>query len=123
MRITEDSKSELKSWRPEVLSIAGTPLAARLTVRAFTYLDMGILYRNAGNYEKELSSYKDCERIALDLNDNTLLSLCYGSFVDVFMDKNMLDSALYYIQLEQKYTEESGYYKYYGSALNNIGKI
>jgi two-component system NtrC family sensor kinase len=121
--ITENSKNEKNSWKAEVLSKAGTTLAARLTVRAFTYLDMGILYRNAGNYEKELSNYKDCERIALDLNDNTLLSLCYGSIVDVFMDKNMLDSALYYIQLEQKYTEESGYYKYYGSALNNIGKI
>ena len=123
MRIVEDPKSEKNSWKPEVLSIAGTPFAARLTILAFIHIDIGGLYNKTGNAKKELENFKESVRLAKDLNDNILLSLGYGSIGSVFSDKNMLDSALYYFQLEQKYTEESGYYKYYGSTFNNIGML
>jgi len=123
MRIVEDPNSEKNTWKPEVLSMAGTPSAARLTILAFIHIDIGILYKRTGNYEKELTSFKECVRLAKELNDNILLSLGLGSIGAVFMDRNILDSALYYIQLEIEYTEKSGYYKYYGSALQNVGNI
>ena len=122
-RITENPNSELNAWRPEVLSLSGTPLSARLTIQAFTHLDMGGLYRNAGSYEKEIANYNAAIKIGNQLNDHVLLSLGYGSKGDAFMSLNQLDSALYYSHLEILHTEKSGYFKYYGGALNTIGFI
>jgi len=123
LRITEDTKSEHNCWRPEVLSKAGTPRAARLTVRAFSFLDIAGLYRNTGNYEKELSSYWESIKLVNELNDKIILSLAYGSIGYHYQYLNMPDSALHYVLLEMELTKESGYFKYYGSVFNNLGNI
>jgi len=125
LRILEDPKSEKNIWKPEVLSNSGTPSAARLTVKAFTHIDMGGLYGKTGNSKKELANFKETVRLAKDLNDTILLSLAYGSVGvgGAYMNQNNHDSALYYLKLEQKHTKKSGYYKYYGSNLNNIGLL
>jgi len=123
LRITENPKSERNSWRPEVLSLAGTPSAARLSVRAWTFLDMAGLYGRIGNDDKAMTSYRKSISLASALNDDILLSLSYGSYGSAFMDRKVLDSALYYLQLELKYTKKSGYDKYLGSAFKNLALI
>ena len=123
LRITEDSKNEQNCWKPEVLSMAGTPLAAGLTIRSFIHLDMAGLYQSSGDSEKELANYKESIKIAEVLDDNTLLSLGYGSIADLFLDKNIFDTALYYAQLDLKHSTKSGYHKYKGSTLSTMGRI
>ncbi len=122
LRLTEDKKNEKNVWKPEILSKAGTAHAARLTVRAFSYIDMGGLYENSG-INKELESYKSCMKIAEELKDSIMMSLVCGSIGSLFMDNNNLDSALYYSQLDLELTAKSGYFKYYGGSLGNMAII
>ena len=103
--------------------MAGTPLAAGLTIRSFIHLDMAGLYQSSGDSEKELANYKESIKIAEVLDDNTLLSLGYGSIADLFLDKNIFDTALYYAQLDLKHSTKSGYHKYKGSTLSTMGRI
>ena len=121
--IAKDPNSEINCWKPELLSMAGTPSAARLSVLAFIHLDIGSLYNKTSNYEKEIYNFTESIRIAEQLKDPILLSLTYGSFGDVFFRLNKLDSALYYFQYSQVYAKKSQYLKYEGSTLNNIGSV
>ncbi|MDA3943448.1 MAG: tetratricopeptide repeat protein, partial [Bacteroidetes bacterium] len=121
MRAVEDQKSIKNSWRPEVLSVSGTAAAARLSVKAWIHLDLGGLFGKTKNKQKALINYRESVKLAKDLNDYVLLSLGYGSIGEVFMFENELDSAMHYFKLEEKYTQKSGYYKYYGSTLLNMG--
>jgi len=91
LRIVEDPVSESDTYRPEALSMRGTPEAARLTVMAFIHIDMLMVYLATANHEKHLASLKRGIQIAHDIGDHAILSFGYGTLGDIPYEKNQLD--------------------------------
>jgi len=123
LELLEDPKLGDECWKPEVLSKAGTPTAARLTIMGWCYLDMAQLYKHTGDPVKSLQHYRKSIHLGEEINDDILISLSNGSMGHFYRTEGKSDSALYYFNIEVKYTIKSGYYKYYGSVMTNIGNI
>jgi len=100
-----------------------SPKNYRLQILAFLYFNMGILYENAGGYEKALSNYFRALHLGEQTNNKQITggtSMTIGR-VYLFMNKN--DSALFYEKNAYAIYRSINLPEYEGSALLNLGRI
>jgi two-component system, NtrC family, sensor kinase len=123
LKIAEDKESEKNIWRISKFSKEGNPRNARLTVLALVHQDMGTLYGNTGNFEKQVSNCLEALKIAESVNDQSLLSIINMNLGMAYMNLNKLDSALAFEQKALDYTNTSGFQINKGRILFRIGNI
>ena len=122
LKIAEDEESEKNIWRISIFSKEGNPRNARLTVLAFLHQDIGTLYGNTGNFEKQVSNCIEALKIAESVNDQSLLSVVNMNLGMAYMNLNKLDSALAFEQKALDYSNTSGFQINKGLILFRIGK-
>ena len=127
LKIAEDPASEENAWIPtSVLPITGrSPRNYRLDVLGYTQMDLGTLYGNTGNTDKQIANYFHVLRLAESVHDTLLISLVYRNLGGVYSGLNILDSALLFEQRALQYIGNLTFEnrKYEGSSLVSIGHV
>lgn len=109
---TDDFTDRLKSSRDQRL--------AKLS-RIMQYA--GILYGNAGNYEKAVYYFKKALPLAEESKNQRVLSITYTTLGRTYFSAGKKDSALTSLQLAYDYAMEANYDRYLGSILLNTGRV
>jgi len=129
LAIIEDPKSEqrvLVGTYPgddDIVNHTSTAHAQRLGELAFTHQIMGILYSNTNNYEKALFHHLEGRKAAEEAGNITLQSLINMTTARVYLNLKKLDSALIAGQNAYDQVMQTGYKRYLGSVLLNMGRI
>ncbi len=91
LKIAENPESEKSTWG---LLKNETPRKARLNVLASTHFSLGLLYGAIGNFNQQLPHYRQCEKLAAEINDNHRLASVNLALGATYTQLNKLDSAL-----------------------------
>src|SRR5207253_812473 len=124
--IAEDPKSEqniLPDKYPAIEDFSDvrlTPHELRLDNLAKVHQGIGILYNNAGNYEKELAHYLQGRKFSEQSGNMRRLSYLDNTLGRVYLSLKKPDSALIAEQRAYNLTIQTGYKKYLGSILLNL---
>jgi tetratricopeptide (TPR) repeat protein len=127
--IANDPASEAKilpdkyAYGEDLYVTANTPNLKRLDKIGRMHLYVGILYGNAGNFEKEKTHYLECKKIAQSTGNVLLQSYCNGTLGRSYLYLKMPDSALAIIQTAYEQSNQVGYRKYQGSILLNLARV
>ncbi|MEP6617624.1 MAG: ATP-binding protein [Ginsengibacter sp.] len=126
--IAEDPKSEknvLLDNTTEFEDFSHRPKTSRnlrLDNLARIHQDIGIVYANANNYEKELHHYILAKKFAEQSGNFQLLSSINSTMSRVYLSLNKPDSALITAQKAYDILMQLGSTKYLGSVLLNFGR-
>jgi signal transduction histidine kinase len=99
-----------------------SPKMQRLMKWSRTMQYTGILYFNAGNYEKALEYYRSSLTITEQVGNYPLLSITYSTMGRTFLAMKKNDSALFYLHKAYDDATRVNYNRYIGSILLNIGR-
>jgi signal transduction histidine kinase len=118
------SKKDLEKgmWRPDLLSANNSPYEARMTAYADIVNHLGLVHFFTGEYEKALVYNKKFQELNAILKDDILASFATLNRGEAFFGLNQLDSAEACFNKAIAYTEKSGYKKYTGLMLFDIGE-
>jgi two-component system, NtrC family, sensor kinase len=97
------------------------PHLQRLSEIAFVHQHLGVLYANANNYEKAWQYHLHARRNAKESGNVPMQSIVELTFNRVYLNLGQTDSALISINTAYDKTMESGYSRYLGSVLLNMG--
>ncbi len=128
MAILEDRKVERNvlvgrfAGDDELMYRAALPYAQRLSEIAFTHQNLGLLYANSTNYERAWQHYLLGRQKAEESGSVPMQSIVYLTLNRVYLNLNKNDSALISIKLAYNKVMESGYKRYLGSVLLNMGR-
>ncbi len=106
----------------ELLYRRASPHLQRLNELAFSHQIMGILYANSNNYEKAWHHNLLAREKAEQSGNVPLISTINLTMNRVYLNLKKTDSALYCIQLAYDQAMKSGFKKYLGSVLLNLGR-
>jgi signal transduction histidine kinase len=95
----------------------------RLSLLGMTNQFLGILYGNTNNAEKELQHYHKSIDILKAIKSQRGLLVTYLTLGRVYLSLHKTDSALMAEEYAYKLVHETGYEKYVGSILLNLGRI
>ncbi len=123
IKIAEDKEAEKNILQVSRFSKAGDPASARLTVLAFSRMDMGRLYGFTGNMKEELSNSFEALKIAECVGDPANLANINMNLGLIFIKLNQLDTALVFEKKALAYTESSGFYRFNGNLYSYLGTI
>lgn len=129
LRFAEDPAIEKKvipvSYlsKEEYLTTEVTPHKMRLSALARAHQFLGVLYSNTNSYEKELLHYRLGIKLAEEAGNIPDLCTNYITAGRVYISLKKPDSAMYYEQKAYDLSMSSGYNKYLGSILLNLGRI
>ena len=98
------------------------PHAQRLSELAFTHQVLGILYANSNNYEKAWHHHLLARQNAIQSGNVPLKGIVELTFNRVYLNLKKNDSALTSIQRAYDWAMRSGYKRYLGSVLLNMGR-
>ena len=98
------------------------PHAQRLSELAFTNQVLGILYANSNNYEKAWHHHLLARENALRSGNVPLQGIVELTMNRVYLNLKKNDSALFSIQRAYDWVMQSGYKRYLGSVLLNMGR-
>jgi len=127
--IANDPASENKilpdkyAYGEDIYVNAHTPHLKRLDKIGRMHLYVGILYGNAGNFEKEKMHYLESRAIAQVTGNLLLQSYCNGTLGRSYLYLKMPDSALSIIQTAYEQSNQVGYRKYQGSIVLNLARV
>jgi two-component system NtrC family sensor kinase len=128
LQILEDALSEqnvlvgIFPGDDDLMYRIAAPHLQRLNELAFTHQTLGILYANSNNYVKAWYHHLLARENA-ELSGNVpLQSIINLTMNRVYLNLNKTDSALISIQLSYDLAMQSGYKKYLGSVLLNMGR-
>jgi signal transduction histidine kinase len=127
IKILEDPKSEknvLVGHFPgddELNYRTAPPHAQRLSEIAFTYQMYGILYANSNNYERAWQHHLLARQMATQSGNVPLQSIINLTMNRVYRNLKKIDSALISIRHAYEGVMQSGYKRYLGSVLLNMG--
>ena len=128
IKIAEDTKSEQKVLignfhEDAVVNRTATEKAQRLAELGFTHQILGILYGNTSNYDKALFHHHKARQMAEESGNVPLQSIINMTLSRVYLSLKKRDSAL--TSLERAYSQamQTGYKRYLGSILLNMGRI
>jgi len=99
-----------------------SPEMQRLMKWSRTMQYSGILYFNAGNYEKALEYYRSSLTIPEQTGNYPLLSITYSTMGRTYLAMKKNDSALFYLHKAFEDASRANYNRYIGSILLNIGR-
>lgn len=126
--ILEDPKSE-KNILPgnyegddELFFRTGTPHQQRLNQLAFTYQLMGLLYVNTSYYEKARKFHLDGLQVAIDGGWVPMQGMLNLTLNRVYLNLHKTDSALMCIKQSYDQFTQSGFMRYLGSTIFNMGR-
>ncbi|TVR35976.1 MAG: hypothetical protein EA390_01060 [Balneolaceae bacterium] len=122
LTLLSDPATERQVWEPGRLSLAGTPEAARLTLLALAYQNRAHLYGTIGNVAEQRAHYRKAIEILEKAGDDATGSLPYASLGSTFME-DYPDSVLFYNNISLEMVESTGYRKYRGLRLIDIGNV
>ncbi len=129
LAIAQDPKSEagaLTGHYPgdDALSNhAASPHAQRLAELGFTQQILGILYGNANNNEKAMFHHREAIKWATESGNVPLQSVVNMTMARTYLNLKKPDSALLTEQKAYDQVIQSGYQRYLGSVLLNMGRI
>ena len=123
IKIAEDKETEKNILQVSRFSKTGDPALARLTVLAFSRMDMGRLYGFTGNIKEELSNSFEALKIAERVGDPANLANINMNLGLIFIKLNQLDTALVFEKKALAYTESSGFYRFNGNLYSYLGTI
>lgn len=127
--LSEDKNSEkniLPAGYPPVDEYSDRKQTAsqqRITKLSRTFQNAGILYLNAGNYEKAKYYYYASIPLAAETNNFRLLSITYATLGRTYLTLKQPDSALICLQLAYDNAVKVDYNRYLGSILLNMGRV
>ena len=126
--IGEDPASEkniLSSQYPFIDEFSdrnSSPRLQRLSKLSRTIHYTGILYFNAGNYNKALDYYRASLPVSIQTGNYPMLSVTYSTMGRTFLAMKNNDSALYYLRKAREDAQKVNYNRYIGSILLNLGR-
>jgi two-component system NtrC family sensor kinase len=129
LKIAEDPGSEEKLIPPKYRSLNGvsvgntTPENYRLQVLGLIHFNMGILYENAGNIEKELFHYSRALQLGEQTGNMGLIGLTNMNLGRLYLFLNKNDSALICEKKAYDIYLRSGSIDYSGSVILNLGRV
>ena len=100
-----------------------SPYAQRLGELGFTHQIMGVLYSNMNNYEKALHHHILARQYAEQAGNIPLQSIINMTMARAYLNLKKSDSALVSEQKAYEQAMQSGFKKYLGSILLNMGRI
>ncbi|MEP6700582.1 MAG: ATP-binding protein [Bacteroidota bacterium] len=127
--ISEDPKSEMNILPGKYIPVdefgnrSGSPRMQRLTILSRTLQYAGILYGNAGNYEKAIYYYKIGLPLAQQANNLPLVSITYMVMGRAYLSLKNNDSALFFLEKGYESAVQANYNRYMGSILLNMGRV
>ena len=126
--ILDDPKSEEKvlvgkfPGDDEIMYRAADPHLQRLATLAFTEQNLGVLYANSNNYEKAWYYHLLARQKAEESGNVPVLSVVDLTMNRIYLNLKKNDSALISIQRSYEEVMRSGYKRYLGSVLLNMGR-
>ena len=129
MAILEDPNSEQRvlvgkfPGDDELMYRTATPHKQRLSELAFAHQIMGVLYANSNNYEKALIHHEQARRYGELSGNIPLQSIINMTMARAYLNLKKVDSALISEQLAYKQVMQTGFERYLGSVLLNLGRI
>jgi len=102
---------------------AATPHAQRLAELGFIQQILGVLYGNTGNYEKAMFHHREAIKWATESGNIPLQSIINMTTARTYLNLKKADSALLTEQKAYNQAMQSGYRRYLGSVLLNMGRI
>jgi two-component system, NtrC family, sensor kinase len=99
-----------------------TPHLQRLSSIAFTEQHIGILYANSNNYEKAWYHHLLARQIARESGNLIVESIANQTMNRIYLNLKKTDSALISIRKAYDQAMQSGYKRYVGSILLNMGR-
>ena len=129
LAISEDPKSEQKVLvgkfdnDDELMYRTATPHEQRLSELAFTHQIMGVLYANRNNYEKALLHHQHARQYAEMSGNIPLQSIINMTMSRAYLNLKKTDSALISLQKAYDQAMRTGFKRYLGSILLNLGRI
>ena len=129
LAISEDPKSEQKVLvgkfdnDDELMYRTATPHEQRLSELAFTHQIMGVLYANRNNYEKALLHHQHGRQYAEMSGNIPLQSIINMTMSRAYLNLKKTDSALISLQKAYDQAMRTGFKRYLGSILLNLGRI
>jgi len=106
----------------ELIYHEGLPHAQRLSEIAFLHQNLGVLYANSNNYERAWQHHILGRKYADESGNVPMQSVSNLTFNRIYLKLNKNDSALYSIRQAYNKVMESGYKRYLGSVLLNMGR-
>ena len=129
LAILENPKSEQRvlvgkfQGDDELMYRVASPHEQRLSELAFTHQIMGVLYANKNNYEKALLHHEQARRNGELSGNIPLQSIINMTMARAYLNLRKVDSALITEQLAYKQVMQTGFERYLGSVLLNLGRI
>ncbi len=121
--MASEPRAEKGMWNPGLLSLKADPYVVRMTVLADINQHFGIVHYFTGEYSKTLDYNQQVRRINEILNDDALRSLTYLNIGEAYLGLDQLDSAEFSFKKSLDYSDKSGFKKYKGLVLYDIGRI
>src|SRR5215203_1442429 len=129
MAILENPKSEQRvlvgkfPGDDDLMYRTAPPHKQRLSDLAFAHQIMGVLYANSNNYEKALIHHQ-LGRYYAEMSGNvSLQSMVNMTMARAYLNLKKVDSALISEQLAYEQVMQTGFKRYLGSVLLNMGRI
>ena len=107
----------------ELMFRTASPHQQRLSELAFTHQILGVLYANSNNYEKALIHHLQGRQNAEMSGNVPLQSIINMTMSRVYLQLKKTDSALISQQLAYDQAMRTGFKRYLGSVLLNMGRI
>jgi signal transduction histidine kinase len=129
MEILENPKSEQRvlvgkfPGDDELMYRIAPPHKQRLSELAFAHQIMGVLYANSNNYEKALIHHEFARHNAEMSGNLPLQSIINMTMARAYLNLKKIDSALICEQLAYDQVMQTGFKRYLGSVLLNLGRI
>ena len=126
--ILEDPKTERNvlvgkfAGDDQLMYRAATPHLQRLSSIAFAEQHIGILYANSNNYEKAWLHHLLARQMAEQSGNLVALSIVNQTMNRIYLHLKKNDSALISIKSAYNLVMQSGYKRYLGSVLLNMGR-
>jgi signal transduction histidine kinase len=114
---------EKEMWNPRLLSKKDAAYEARFTILCDINNHLGLVHYFSGEYSKALEYHRNVQKINEILNDTALISLSFLNMGESFFGLMQLDSAESAFNKSIYYCDMSGYKKYKGLTLYDIGKV
>ena len=114
---------EKEMWNPGLLSKKNAAYDARMTILCDINNHLGLVNNFSGEYSKALDYFQNVQKINEIFNDTALKSLSFLNIGEAFLGLMQLDSAMSAFNKSIYYCDKSGYKKYKGLTLHDIGKI
>ena len=122
--ITQDEKNEKNVYIPPNYEFT-EPRKFRLSMLGYTIHQLGNIYRNTGNLDKAIMSYKEEISIFESLKSKSAMALVQANMNLGFLyaGANQLDSAIYFDKRALQYSIITGWKVFNGHVLNLIGSV